>query len=65
MKENHIVNCTHPVPPNQFGIFAMHCRDNQPMSPKALKAIFDGPIAAVERDYQDERAKVADFSQGN
>ncbi|MEK7641798.1 MAG: hypothetical protein AAB365_02280 [Patescibacteria group bacterium] len=55
--KNTLAPCTHPVPPNQFGIFAMHCRDNQPMDMESLQRIFDGPIAAAERELQHELAK--------
>jgi len=52
MKKNSIKKCTHPVPNNKFGIFAMHCSDNVPMSKKDLQRIFDGPISEVESSYQ-------------
>ncbi|HEV2319931.1 MAG TPA: hypothetical protein VGV18_09285 [Verrucomicrobiae bacterium] len=52
MKTNQIQNCTHPVPKNKYGIVAMHCADNQPISEEDLKKVIDGPIAAVEEAYQ-------------
>jgi hypothetical protein len=55
--KNKIANCTHPVPPNQYGIFAMHCRDNQPILADDLAKIIDGPIAAMEPILEAELAK--------
>ncbi len=46
--KNILARCTHPVPPNEFGIFAMHCRDNEPIEAEAIRNIIDGPIAASE-----------------
>lgn len=59
MTKNPIQNCTHPVPDNKYGIFAMHCADNQPISQADLKKVIDGPIAAIEPDYQSEISKPA------
>ena len=60
MKNNQIQNCTHPVPNNEFGIIAMHCADNQPFSEQDLRRVFEGPIAAVEADYQAEILEIAE-----
>ena len=60
-KDNNIQNCTHFVEPNRFGIVAMHCADNQPLSAADMKKIIDGPIAAVESDYQAEISKPLDL----
>lgn len=49
--KNELENCTHSVPENKFGIFAMHTADNQPIGHDDLKKIIDGPIADVEKDY--------------
>lgn len=56
--KNETVNCTHPVPPNRFGIFAMHCRDNVPMSMEALTAIIEGPVAEAEPKLKEELEKL-------
>jgi hypothetical protein len=56
-KSNKIQDCTHPVPANKHGIFALHCEDNQPISATDLKKILDGPIAAVESAYVTELSK--------
>ncbi|MBP6858896.1 MAG: hypothetical protein KBC33_03665 [Candidatus Pacebacteria bacterium] len=55
--KNELAPCTHSVPPNKFGIFAMHCKDNQPMDAESLRRIIDGPIAAMEPELQRELAK--------
>jgi len=44
--------CMHPVPENPYGVFAMHCQDNVRIEGADLKKILDGPIAAMEDDYQ-------------
>lgn len=62
MKPNNIQNCTHPVPPNPYGIIAMHCFDNVPLEEADLQRFIDGPVAASEPLYQEELKKVADFS---
>jgi hypothetical protein len=54
-------NCTHSVPKNKYGIVAMHCIANQPITRADARKIFDGPIAAIEADYQAEISKPADF----
>ena len=56
-------NCTHPVPKNKYGIVAMHCIANQPMSPADARKVFNGPIAAIESDYQAEIARPADLKK--
>lgn len=53
-------NCTHPVPKNKYGIVAMHCADNQPISPADLMKVINGPIAAMESDYQAAISKTVD-----
>lgn len=63
MKKNCPVNCTHPVPPNKFGIFAMHCRDNQPIDDAAMLRIINGPIAAMEPKLQAELRKPVDVRE--
>jgi hypothetical protein len=57
MDKNALANCTHPVPKNRFGIFAMHCRDNQPIGEAAMKKIIEGPIAAMQPKLDAELAK--------
>ena len=59
---NHIQNCTHPVPQNAYGIFAMHCNDNQPLSAQDQQRILDGPIAAAEAKLKEEIAKPLDLA---
>jgi hypothetical protein len=54
---NQIQNCTHQVPENAYGIFAMHCNDNQPLSPEDQAKILAGPIAAAEARLKTELAK--------
>jgi len=61
MKTNQIENCTHPVPKNNFGIFAMHCRDNQPLSDEDLLSVINGPVTEVEKEFQKELASNCKF----
>jgi hypothetical protein len=61
MKNNQ--NCTHPVPKNKYGIVAMHCADNQPISRADLMKVINGPIAAIESDYQAEISQPADWNK--
>jgi hypothetical protein len=61
MKKNNILNCTHPVPKNKYGILAVHCKDNQAIDPKDMMAIIDGPISAAEPALQAEIAKPLDL----
>lgn len=42
------MNCTHPVPDNPFGIFAMHCRDNAPMTQMELAGFINGPVRLAQ-----------------
>jgi len=62
MTTNQIQTCTHTVPENTYGIFAMHCNDNQPLSPEEQRKILDGPIAAAEARLKDEIAKPLDLT---
>jgi hypothetical protein len=43
----------YPAPPNQFGIMG----SNIPLSDQEWQKLFDGPISAIEPDYQAELAK--------
>lgn len=52
-KVNGIANCTHPVPQNRFGIFAVHCQDNQPLSETFMLKVFNGPVAAVQAQLRE------------
>jgi hypothetical protein len=52
---------THPVPKNKFGIVARHCISNRSIAPAQARKVFNGPIAAIESDYQSEISKTADF----
>jgi hypothetical protein len=60
---NQIANCTHEVPKNKFGIFAMHCFDNEPINARDLNSIIDGPITAIESDFKSEIAKPVNLKQ--
>ena len=62
MAKNH-QNCTHPVPKNKYGIVDMHCIANQPISFADARKVFNGPIAAIEADYQAEVSKPADITK--
>jgi hypothetical protein len=55
--DNKIQECTHKVPENPYGIFAMHCIDNQPLSAEELSQIIAGSVAGVEPQLQEELAK--------
>jgi hypothetical protein len=46
------------VPRNRFGIVAVHSRENIPFTQGELLNIINGPVAAVEDAYQEERKKV-------
>ena len=50
-------NVTFPVPKNDFGIIAHHTDDGKPLDNKSLKAIIEGPVAAMESAYQAELKK--------
>lgn len=63
MKTNTIKDCTYEVPQNDYGIFALHCEDNQPIEAKSLASVLNGPIAAGEADYQAEISKPAKISE--
>lgn len=41
----------------------MHCIANQPISPADARKVFNGPIAAIESDYQAEISKPADLKK--
>ena len=56
--ENKNLNVSHPVPPNEYGIFMMHCQDNQPFTNEEYQSIIDGPIKAMEPELQEELSKV-------
>jgi hypothetical protein len=58
-RPNMIAPCTHPVPPNQYGIFALHCRDNQPLGMDDLERFIAGPIADAEPTFLREQENVA------
>jgi hypothetical protein len=57
---NPLVMCFYPAPPNKFGIMG----SNIPLSKEDWQNLFDGPIAAMEPDYQSELAKPVDFTVG-
>jgi hypothetical protein len=63
MKNNQKQNCTHPVPKNDFGIFALHCEDNVPIELADLKAMIDGPIAVAEKAFRTEISKPLDLKK--
>jgi hypothetical protein len=54
---NVIQQCTHTVPSNEFGIFAMHCSDNEPIAPEELAKLIEGSVAQAEADLQEELDK--------
>jgi hypothetical protein len=56
-------NCTFPVPKNKYGIARRHCIAIQPISPADARKVFNGPIAAIESDYQAEISKPADLKK--
>ena len=56
--KNDTVNVSHPVPPNKYGIFMMHCQDNQPFTDEEYVEIINGPIAAMEPKLQEELSKI-------
>jgi len=58
--KNELENCTHPLPPNRFGIFATHCRDNQPLSPQDHLRIIEGPIAVAQPILEEELSHPVD-----
>lgn len=45
------------IPDNKFGIFAIHDDQGIAFTQKEIKAIIDGPIAAMEDKLQEELAK--------
>jgi hypothetical protein len=55
---SELEKCSHPVPKNDFGIFAMHCKDNQPISLGDLKKVIDDPVTSVEPALQEELSKM-------
>ena len=57
----HKLTYMHPVPKNRFGIAARHCLSNRRISDPDARMVFNGPIAAIESDYQAELSKTADF----
>ncbi len=59
-KANNRENCTHPVPSNSWGIFAMHSLDNRPLPEADIKKIFEGPIALVQPELKQELGKIED-----
>jgi hypothetical protein len=50
--------CTHPVPVNNFGIFAMHSLDNRALPVDAVQNILKGPVTGVQALLDREHAKV-------
>lgn len=64
-KTNKIKNCTHPVPANKYGIFALHCEDNQAIEMADMKAIIEGPISEIESDYRLEISKPVELKKHN
>ena len=57
------INYTHLVPKNKYGIVARHSISNQPISPADARKVMNGPVAAIESDYQAEISKPADFKK--
>ena len=53
-------NCTHPVPQNDYGVFAMHCSDNSPLPDGEIKKVLDGPYAAKQPALTQELAKTGE-----
>lgn len=49
MKDIKLALCTHPVPKNDLDYFAMHCRSNVQLPPKAHLAIINGPLKAMQK----------------
>jgi hypothetical protein len=56
-EKNGIENCMHPVPPNQFGAFAMHCKDNQPFDAETVDKLLSGPLIAMQGKLAVELAR--------
>lgn len=54
------VSCTHPVPANPYGIFALHAHDNETLPDEAMRMLLapDGPVAAVQDVLAADRAQV-------
>ena len=52
---------TFAVPSNEYGIFALHTSDDQPMAVDSIQRIIDGPIAAAEPQLLEELAKPLDL----
>jgi hypothetical protein len=63
--KNQIQDCTHKVPTNPYGIFAMHCIDNQPLNDADLKRVLAGPVAGAEEKLKAELAKPLDLAAQN
>ena len=49
MKDIKLALCTHQVPQNDLGYFAMHCRSNVQLPPKAYLAIINGPLKVMQK----------------
>jgi len=54
------LNCTHPVPENKYGIFALHTCSNTPIPLDELKAVIEGPIARIQEDLARHRSVMSD-----
>lgn len=57
------IKCTHEVQSNEYGIFAMHCSDNEPLGKQDLAKVLAGPIAKAERQLKAELGKPLDLRQ--
>jgi hypothetical protein len=55
---NLLVCVFYPAPPNKFGIM----ESNIPLSDQEWQKLFDGPIVAMEPDYQAELTKLVGFA---
>lgn len=41
----------HKVPPNRFGVFALHCT-GEPPSDAVVLGLIEGPLAAMQEDLK-------------
>ena len=64
MNKNKPENCTHPVPPNAFGVTAMHCYDNQPIPVEQLQPFFEKQMKRAHKKMLDHaQQKVVERAQ--
>lgn len=62
--KNQPANCTHPVPPNAFGVTAMHCFDNVPIPVKQLEPFFEKQMKRAHTKMSEHASqKVVEKSQ--